>query len=221
MARDSSARKLVEGEPRPAPKPVRFGGGEPPAPPVRPNRPVGANAWLAVVMFLGAEAMFFAGLIGAYLVFRVGAAYWPPPFQPRLPVGVTGVNTVILSISAFTMWRALRALTNSDRRGLLRSLSVTAALGAMFLLIQGYEWTQLIRFGLTVSSSVYGGLFYTLIGFHALHVFGALIWLLVVLILARRGRYSRQNNVGLRTCAMYWTFVVALWPVLYGLVYLY
>ena len=47
-------------------------------------------------MFLGAEAMFFAGLIGAYIVFRVGSAIWPPPFQPRLPVGVTGVNTADL-----------------------------------------------------------------------------------------------------------------------------
>ena len=50
-----------------------FGGGEPPAPPVRPNTPIGNNAWLAVLMFLGAEAMFFAGLIGAFLVFRVGS----------------------------------------------------------------------------------------------------------------------------------------------------
>ena len=47
-------------------------------------------------MFLGAEAMFFAGLIGAYIVFRVGSAIWPPPFQPRLPVAITAVNTLIL-----------------------------------------------------------------------------------------------------------------------------
>jgi heme/copper-type cytochrome/quinol oxidase subunit 3 len=219
MAQNSSARKLDDFDP-PAPKVARFGGGKPP-PPVRPNHSVGANAWLAVVMFLGAEAMFFAGLIGAYLVFRVGAAYWPPPFQPRLPVTVTGVNTVILLVSAFTMWRALKASRESNRGALIRNLGITAVLGIVFLLVQGYEWTELIRFGLTVSSSVYGGLFYTLIGFHAAHVFGALIWLLVVLRLARKGRYSRQNNVGLRTCAMYWTFVVALWPVLYGLVYLY
>jgi len=220
MAQDSSARKLDDFEPV-APKVLRFGGGEPPKPPVRPNRPVGANAWLAVVMFLGAEAMFFAGLIGAYLVFRVGAAYWPPPFQPRLPVGVTGVNTFVLLISAFTMSRALKASRAGNRGALIRYLGITALLGAAFLLVQGYEWTELIRFGLTVSSSVYGALFYTLIGFHAVHVFGALVWLLIVFALARKGRYSNQNNVGLRTCAMYWTFVVALWPVLYGLVYLY
>ena len=45
-------------------------------------------------MLLGAEAMFFAGLIGAFLVFRFGSTVWPPPFQPRLPIGVTGINTL-------------------------------------------------------------------------------------------------------------------------------
>ena len=73
MAKDSTARVLPEFEPPVAPRKNQFGGGDLP-PPVRSSVPVGANAWLAVVMFLGAEAMFFAGLIGAYLVFRVGAA---------------------------------------------------------------------------------------------------------------------------------------------------
>lgn len=195
-----------------------FGGGEPP---VRPNVPVGSNAWLAVWMFLGAEAMFFAGLMGAYIVFRVSAAVWPPPFQPRLPVGVTGVNTMFLLASAVTIRVALRSARRGDGTQLVRWLGLTGLLGAIFLAVQGYEWIELIQFGLTVSSSVYGGLFYTLIGFHALHVFGALVWLMVVFALARRRHYAKDRYVGVQTCAMYWTFVVALWPALYGLVYLY
>jgi heme/copper-type cytochrome/quinol oxidase subunit 3 len=221
MAKTSIARRLDE---TPLPDEVQrpaLGGGEPPSPPVRPNTPIGSNAWVAVVMFLGAETMFFAGLIGAYIVFRVGSAIWPPPFQPRLPVGITGLNTAILIASAVTMHWSLRAVRSNDRRRLIRYLASTATLGGIFLVIQGFEWLRLIHFGLTVSSSVYGGLFYTLIGFHGLHVLGALIWLLVVFVQAKRGRFSRRGHVGLQTCAMYWTFVVALWPVLYGLVYLY
>src|SRR3970282_1282543 len=86
------------------------GGGAPPRPPVRPNVPIGSNAWLATLMFIGAELMFFAGLIGAFIVFRWGSPIWPPPFQPRLPVGVTGVNTIILLGSAVTMHMGLRAI---------------------------------------------------------------------------------------------------------------
>ena len=218
MAQTSTAKRLDETLVELEPKRPGFGGGEPP---VRPNVTVGSNAWLAVWMFLGAEAMFFAGLIGAFLVFRLSATTWPPPFQPRLPVGVTGVNTVILLASAVTIRVALRSARRGDGTQLVRWLGLTALLGAIFLGVQGYEWIELIQFGLTVSSSVYGGLFYTLIGFHALHVFGALVWLMVVFALARRGHYAKHRYVGVQTCSMYWTFVVALWPALYGLVYLY
>jgi cytochrome c oxidase subunit III len=221
MARSSTARRLDESQSVGTLKRAGFGGGEPQAPPVRPNTPIGSNAWLAVLVFLGAEAMFFAGLIGAYLVFRVASPIWPPPFQPRLPIGVTGVNTVILLASAVTMRLGIRAVSAGNVRKMIRLLGLTASLGAAFLAIQGYEWLRLIQFGLTVSSSVYGGLFYMLIGFHGLHVGGALIWLLVVFAFAKQGRFTKDRHVGIQTCGMYWTFVVGLWPLLYGLVYLY
>ncbi len=221
MAQSSAARRLDAEKAHVEIDRPKFGGGEPPVPPVRADGPIGSNAWLAVLMFLGAEAMFFAGLIGAFIVFRVGSPTWPPPFQPRLPVGLTGANTVILLLSAVTMHLALRSVRHGLLDRVIRWLAATAALGVLFLFIQGYEWVRLIHFGLTVSSSVYGGLFYMIIGFHGLHVLGALLWLLAVFVQARRKRYSRDNYVGIQTCAMYWTFVVLLWPLLYGLVYLY
>jgi cytochrome c oxidase subunit III len=220
MTRTSTARRLDEEPTAPATE-LEFGGGDPPAPPVRPNAPIASNAWLATVMFLGAEAMFFAGLIGAFIVFRIGSSIWPPPFQPRLPTGITAVNTIVLLASALTVHMALRSVRDGAIGRGKRMLAVTAALGGVFLLVQGYEWARLIHFGLTLSSSIYGGLFYTLIGFHAFHVAGALAWLLVVFVRAKHGHFSRQRNTGLQICAMYWTFVVALWPILYGLVYLY
>jgi heme/copper-type cytochrome/quinol oxidase subunit 3 len=220
MATTSTARRIpplvIEAE---AKRPA-FGGGEPPAPPVRPNVQIGSNAWVAVIVFLGAEAMFFAGLIGAYIVFRVSAPLWPPIFQPRLPTGVTGINTIILLASAVTMRLSLKALRANERKKMIRLLGYTAMLGGIFLTIQGFEWVRLIHFGLTVSSSVYGGLFYTIIGFHGLHVLGALIWVLSVFTMAKAGRFSQESHVGLQTCAVFWSFVVGLWPLLYGLVYL-
>jgi len=218
MVKSSAARKLNEIESPPRLKRVGFGDGPPP---VRPNLPVLNNARLAVIMMLASELMFFAGLIGAFLVFRLSATVWPPPFQPRLPLGVTGVNSLILLFSALTMHWAVSAAAAGTAHELFRNLSITALLGALFLLVQGYEWVRLVHFGLTTSSSVYGGLFYALIGAHGVHVFGGLIWLLFVCWQAQRGRFTTKNFVGVQTARMYWTFVVALWPVLYGLVYLY
>lgn len=184
------------------------------------RRPLIDNARLGMLIFLGAETMFFAALVGAFLVLRVGAQVWPPPFQPRLPVEVTGVNTLILLASSLTLTRALRAIRRGDRDGLIWGLGQTALLGAIFLAVQGYEWARLVHFGLTVSSGAYGATFYTLIGAHGVHVFAAVIWLSVVLLGARRGWFTARHHVAVSLCGMYWCFVVFLWPVLYTLVYL-
>ncbi|MBI4587799.1 MAG: heme-copper oxidase subunit III [Candidatus Rokubacteria bacterium] len=175
---------------------------------------------LGMLIFLGSETMLFAGFIAAFLVFRLGAPVWPPPFQPRLPVELTGANTGVLLLSGYTMWRALRAARDEKHAGLTRSLAQTALLGATFLGVQGYEWGRLLAFGLTASSGVYGGTFYTLIGAHAVHVVAALAWLALLLIGTRRGGDAAPAHVGVSLLGMYWYFVVALWPLLYTLVYL-
>ncbi len=201
----------------------------PPAPPVDPGDgggdgdgswPPVSNARLGMWMLIIGETMFFGGMVAAFLMLRMNAGEWPPPHQPRLPVEVTAVNTAVLLASSLTLRAALRAARDGARRRLVQALGATAALGALFLLVQGAEWLRLVRFGLTVASGAYGATFYTLIGTHGAHVLGALLWLGLVLVAAGRGRYGARDHVGLATCAMYWHFVVALWPVLYLLVYL-
>jgi len=157
--------------------------------------------------------MFFTGLITAYLVLRGTAGPWPPPGEPRLPLAVTWVNTFVLLLSAATMRRAWRSLVSGRDARFRSSLAATALLGATFLLIQGSEWFRLIRHGLTVSTSMYGAMFYTLIGAHGTHVLAAVIWLLA---LAARSRSPR----GVDLLAAYWYFVCGLWLVLFPLVYL-
>jgi cytochrome c oxidase subunit III len=222
---------VLESPPAPPPVIGRSGGRTPP-PPVRgdgddddrrepaPREPRLDNARVAMLFFLAAESMFFAGLISAFFVLRLGAPMWPPPLQPRLPVLVTGLNTLVLLASSLAMMAAFRAFRRADARALVERLAVAAALGALFLAVQGYEWVRLIHYGLTVTSGAYGATFYTLIGVHAAHVLGALGWLSVVLVLAARGRFAGGRVTLLRSCATYWHFVVGLWPILYVAVYL-
>lgn len=182
-------------------------------------KPVG-NAVLGMLLFLGTDAMFFATLIGAFIVFRTSAMNWPPLGQPRLPVTVTGVNTVILLLSGFTMFAAYQRIRRGEGAGLAKGLAVTALLGVTFLFIQGSEWIKLIDFGLTLSSSVYGAIFYVLIGCHALHVLGAVLWLVIVWRRAQQNQFTAQRHTPVQLCSMYWYLVVLLWPALYVLVYL-
>lgn len=177
------------------------------------------RAFLGLLIFLATEIMFFAGLISAFLILRASSEAWPPPHQPRLPVAVTGVNTLFLIASAFTMHFALRAIRVNNIKALTRRLMATAALGIIFLAVQGYEWLRLVQYGLTFNSSIYGGTFYALIGAHGLHVLAAVLVLLFTLRRSFESRYSGEQHHGIELCSMYWVFVVAIWPVLYVLVY--
>ncbi len=219
MAREATARRLDETPVEEVVQAPGFGGGPPP--PSRSREPAISNARLGLFVFLGAELMFFAGLIGAFMVYRLGSEVWPPLSQPRLPVAITGVNTAILLFSGITVCLALSAIRIGKSTTLIRWLLTTVFLGAVFLIVQGYEWLRLIHFGLTLSSGIYGATFYTLIGFHGFHVLGAMLWLIAVLVQSRRDRFTSNSHTGVEVCAIYWMFVVVLWPVLYGLVYLY
>jgi cytochrome c oxidase subunit 3 len=130
------------------------------------------------------------------------------------------MNTLVLLGSGLTMAWAARSVRKGNQAGLIHGLRLTAFFGALFLSVQGYEWARLVHFGLTVSSGSYGSTFYTLIGAHGVHVLAALIWLLSVLTLAGRRRFTAERHSPVLACGMYWQFVVALWPILYLLVYL-
>ena len=177
-----------------------------------------ADPTLGVLIFIGSEVMLFGGLLSAFLVSRASAPFWPPANQPRLPVAVTGLNTGLLVLSGLTMWRVVRLLRQHDKTGAMRWMGITITLGALFLAIQGTEWAGLIRFGLTMTSSLYGGMFYLIVGAHALHLVAAVAVLLFVASRVWRGRYEVDYR-GVVACSVYWSFVVILWPIIYALVY--
>ncbi len=179
-----------------------------------------SSTMLAVMIVIASEMMLFSGLIGTFLVYRMSTAFWPPPALPRLPIAVTWVNTFILLSSAVTMTLALRAVHRSRQRLTRRYLLATLALGVTFLAVQGSEWVRLVAHGLKLSSGMYGGTFYLLIGCHGAHVTAGVIWLAGVVWFAMRGRYNARNAHAIELCAVYWYFVCAVWPLLFGLVYL-
>lgn len=187
---------------------------------VSPSAPAVSNTRLAMIVVITGESMLFAGLIGTFLVFRLSRP-WPPADLPRLPLGMTFLNTLVLFASALPMTRALSAVRRDDQRTLIRSLALTALLGTAFLAVQGAEWIRLVRHGLTLGSSMYGATYYTLIGCHGAHVLIAVLWLTITALVATRGVFRATRHAALEMCAIYWYFVCALWVVLFPLVYLY
>ena len=128
-------------------------------------------------------------------------------------------NTLVLMASGVTMVAAVRAARRDAQPALQRALALTGLLGVIFLVVQGSEWVRLIHHGLTLSAGMYGATFYALIGTHAAHVLGAVVWLAVVGWWAHRGRFAGGKDGVVEACAIYWLFVCALWLALFGLVY--
>ena len=177
-------------------------------------------ARVGLMLFISMEIMFFAGLISSFAVFRFSPVQWPPAGQPRLPIPITGLNTLVLLVSGLTFFLALPALKSANISLFKKLLTWTTLLGAVFLIVQGMEWVKLLHFGLTAHESIFGGFFYCLVGTHAVHVLGGLVALVWVWSRAYRGKYDAQNSLGVELCRIYWFFVVALWPILFALVYL-
>lgn len=190
--------------------------------PLPQKRKVVPDGILGMLFLLFTETMFFAGLISAYVVDRSGVSVWPPAGQPRLPVEVTAVNTVILLLSAVMIFLFNKSVSSENGAGKRNIyLYATFFLGTLFLIIQGSEWAKLLNFGLTTSSGIYGAFFYMIIGIHALHVLAGLILLLYLIFLLKQKDLSEKVQTRVTVCSMYWYFVVIVWPFLYVMVYLY
>lgn len=178
--------------------------------------PLVPNGVMGMLLFVAAEAMLFAGMISAFTIIRSAALVWPPPDQPRLPVGATALNTAVLLFSGVALYFAQRRFVR-DRDRARSPLLAAMLLGTFFVVFQGREWVALIGQGLTLTSSTLGGFFYLIVGMHALHAVIALGVLAYTWLLLQRGWLAQTQ---LAAAQVFWYFVVGLWPVLYGVVYL-
>ena len=178
--------------------------------------PVLSNAVLGTLIFLFTEVMLFAGMISAHTITKASSAVgWPPPGQPRLPFAETAVNTAALLLSGVAVFVAQRRFRR-DREGAFVPLATGLGLGAFFVLFQGAEWVRLIGEGLTLTSSTHGAFFYLIVGVHALHALAALVALAWALFRLRR---SVLPPSVLSATALFWYFVVGVWPIIYVRVY--
>jgi heme/copper-type cytochrome/quinol oxidase subunit 3 len=204
----------------------------------RPMPGIGVyNMKFGMWVFLLSEVMFFASLIGAYIILRFAnpEAFGLPGEVLNVPL--TGVNTFILICSSVTMVKAFAAIENGDRNGLKWYLLATATLGAIFVGIQVVEYNVLAHEGFVpiaadyaahgrdetgplVGGPLYGATFYTMTGFHGLHVTIGVLCLLFLTIRAFRGKYTQASHGGVEIVGLYWHFVDLVWIILFTIVYL-
>jgi len=192
----------------------------------KPETPLDANR-VAAWSFIASEAGFFLILIVAYVLFNFFEQHGAgPSAASALDVKKTAMFTVCLVGSSFTLHLAERRLRAGDRRGTLRWIGVTIALGLVFIAGQGMEYLGLFREGVTVSTNLFATTFFTLTGFHGLHVLVGLVALGIVLARAMAGDFDEETEPEakrssvLESVGLYWHFVDVVWLAVFTIVYL-
>ncbi|HET6319639.1 MAG TPA: cbb3-type cytochrome c oxidase subunit I, partial [Chloroflexota bacterium] len=185
--------------------------------------PSRAVAWRSPMVGIGAfifsEATFFAMLIAAFLEYRTRSVSGPTAHD--LNVARTVVFSLFLFASSGTIYFAERQLHRDNQRGFVIWWAVTIIFGAIFLGNQLLEYARLYQEGIRISTNLFTTAFYTLTGFHGLHVLVGLIALLTIGGLARQGDFrAGRRRVAVDTVAVYWHFVDAVWVVVLTVVYL-
>jgi cytochrome c oxidase subunit 3 len=187
---------------------------------LRPRQKEDFTSSLGMMIFLASWAMMFSALFFAYGFVRSRAVMWPPPGVPALPIALPAVNTLVLLASSFTFARGLRELKQGRRRAFPVWVVATFVLGAVFLGLQLHVWRAVAASGLTLNSSMYGSVFYSLTTFHALHVGVGLLLLLWVFARSLFGSYSEHNYINIRLITMFWHFVDVVWILMFVSIYL-
>jgi len=163
-----------------------------------------------ILAFIFSEVGFFGTLILAYLYFYAHPQAGPGP--KGLDVPRTLIFSVCLFASSFTFWRSEVALTKQRRGSMLGWLGLTIALGGVFLVGQVNEYWKLFQTGVDLSTNMFSTTFFTLTGFHGLHVLIGLIVLLIFLWLAWEGDFaSSRPGSAFKAAGYYWHFVDVVW----------
>jgi len=178
-----------------------------------------ANNRMMVGFFVASESFFFLMLILAYVNFHGSQVDGPTAVNSLNPI-VTGIFSLFLLASSFTIWLAGKSLKNKNHRMLKFWLLVTILFGAIFIFGQGMEWAGLIEKNITISRNVFGTTFFSLTGFHGFHVCVGLIMLSILLVLALFGDFKGPKSDAVECISIYWHFVDGVWIVVFSVIYL-
>jgi cytochrome c oxidase subunit 3 len=201
------------------------------------TRPVGISSVnrpsivaVGTIVWLGSEVMFFAGLFAIYFTLRsTSPALWAS-MTSHLNVPYALTNTLILVSSSFACQFGVFAAERLQPRrtswkptdwGMVEWFFVTYAMGAVFVVLQIFEYATLSSENISISSNAYGSAFYLTTGFHGLHVtMGLFAFLLVIGRAYSAKNFGHKEATSAIVVSYYWHFVDVVWIALFAVIYL-
>jgi cytochrome c oxidase subunit I+III len=182
-----------------------------------PVGPIGRHGigWWGAGMLVASEAALFGYLLFSY--YYVGATDqtgWLLEPEPDLHLALP--NTLVLLASSVAAWFGERGVIARRRGRALAGFAVALALGALFALVQTWEWAAK-SYGPGTSS--YASLYFVTTGFHMAHVLVGLVIMALLLLWIARGYFSPVRRIAVTNGTYYWHFVDAIWLLVFATYY--
>jgi cytochrome c oxidase subunit III len=177
-----------------------------------------AHGWWGIVLLVMIESVVFSGLISSYFYLFANATVWPPDGISAPSLLIPTIYTFILTLSILPAWIADRALREGNVDGLLLWRAIGTVMLLIFLGLKAYEYLNL---DYTWEDTAYGSIVWTISGFHAAHVLIVVIKTVVTQTLAWMGFFHERRRSAVQGTTLYWLFVVAVWVLLYPIMYLF
>ena len=176
---------------------------------------------LGMWLFIVSDSITFGAALICYAYLRVASPDWPTPFR-LASIENGALMTFVLLSSSVTMVAAVEAAKNGRIAASVRFLTGTMLGGVLFDILHLREWLGLIHEGLRLyqnpwGSPLFGASFFTLTGLHMTHVTVGVIYLAIVAIGFRRGKFTADD---VEISGLYWHFVDLVWMFIFPLVYL-
>jgi cytochrome c oxidase subunit 3 len=185
-----------------------------------PSITPGNSGKLGMWIFLAADAMTFGAAIVAYGTLRYNNVNWPNPAD-YLGITTTAIMTFILICSSVTMVEAISGVQHGSQSKFKFFLFLTIVGGITFLIMQAFEWHHLlIERGMSIHRDLFDATFFILTGFHGCHVFGGVIYNLVIWIRGLMGKIPQSKAGLVEIAGLYWHFVDLVWILIFTFIYL-
>jgi cytochrome c oxidase subunit III len=170
------------------------------------------NKRCALLLWRFANGGIFVFFVLANYLMRQTQTTWPPTGVSRLDVTIPAIITLALLVSSWTATRVMSAMKRDNRSAVQQNILITLGLGLAFLIGIALVWQQVPH------SGSYSAIFFTMTGFHAVHV---LVGMLLFGYVYRKVRsYSIDHFWSLEAAVVFWHFVDLMWLLYFVVLYI-
>ena len=178
--------------------------------------PGGILIWIIIMV----ELLTFMGGLATFAIFSKNNADIVIESQKHLSALIGTINTIILITGGYFMAISINKLKLGQNKQSAQFILMAIITGIVFLLFKGYEYSDKIEAGIGLSTNTFFTYYWLITGFHFIHVFVAILILLVLYFNVKNNNYTKDDYLDVETGGAFWHLCDLIWILVFPLFYL-